>query len=374
MRKFNFIFGVLAVASAGLMTSCDWSDDDDKDLAPNVTVPSLDGKTLIVNTNEKATIKLQDGSSQSGTKSAKFDVSGNTATATVTVSAAGYLTQTVEVTFGENSVLSVDVNLVKASSITKTQEEAKGSSVSNDFENVQASGVNASIGVPQNVEISGSTGDFSIVAYVPAEADRSDLKKNDNVELPVLALNCTPDGADFSQSVTLTATTDDAKGCEVLCVSDKEGEAPIIATVDPNGTSVSAKVGHFSVWRFVLKATLRDVTTKEEVIKSGSMLLAKGNNTISYTQKYGFESKVQNGGLIANFLVNQFGKAGSISKSVNITSDKVGSAEYTVKQATKTYTFESGNRRFTATVYGAVTVTIDRTTSDTSGHSGGGGK
>lgn len=87
MRKFNFIFGVLAVASAGLMTSCDWSDDDDKDLAPNVSVPSLDGKTLVVNTNvDKASIKLNNDTPKSG-KSATFAVSGNTAT--VTVSAAG---------------------------------------------------------------------------------------------------------------------------------------------------------------------------------------------------------------------------------------------------------------------------------------------
>lgn len=367
MRKFNFIFGVLAVASAGLMTSCDWSDDDDKDLAPNVSVPSLDGKTLVVNTNvDKASIKLNNDTPKSG-KSATFAVSGNTAT--VTVSAAGYSTQTVEVVLGENSMLSVDVNLVKASSITKTQEEAKGSSVSNDSENVRTSGVNASIAVPQDAEIRG-TGDFSIVAYVPAGADRSDLKNNDNVELPVLALECKPDGANFPTTpVTLTASIIGANGCDVVC---KNGDDEITATTNDN--SVSAEVSHFSVWSFVLKAQVVTVNDEEET-KKGSILLANGNNTINYTQKYGYEvvSGVS-GSLITNFLVNKFGKAGSVKKSVNITSDKVGSADYTVKQAVKTYTFKSGTKEFRVKVYGALTVTIDRTTSDTSGHSGGGGK
>lgn len=279
--------------------------------------------------------------------------------------------QTVKVVFGENSVLSVDVNLVKASSITKTQEEAKGSSVSNDSENVRASGVNASIAVPQDVTITGSTDDFSIVAYVPAGADRSDLKNNDNVELSVLALNCTPDGADFTKPVTLTASISGAEGYDVVCKNETTGKE---ITATTTNTSVSAAVSHFSVWSFVLKAQVVSVTDDEE-IKTGSILLANGNNTINYTQKYGYEvvSGVS-GSLITNFLVNKFGKAGSVKKSVNITSDKVGSADYTVKQAVKTYSFKSGTKPFTVKVYGAVTVNIDKTTSDTSGHSGGGGK
>ncbi|MCM1312163.1 MAG: hypothetical protein NC206_01560 [Bacteroides sp.] len=374
MRKINFLFGVLAVAATGLLSSCDWSDDDAV-LNPNVTVPSLGENTLVVNTNVSATVKVGT-QSKTGTATT-FAVSGTTAKAEV--SAAGYTTQNVEVTFGENSVLSVDVQLVKAVADKDKVDQAvaKGTSVQNGNDNKTATGVTATIEVPASTTLTGSEEGFSVVAYTPAEAGEQNLNQDANVELPVLALECTPSGASFTEPVTLTATTTDAAGCEVVCVNGTESKT---ATVSADGKSVSAQVDHFSVWSFVLKATVTKVVQEQdETIKSGSILLANGKNTISYTQKYGFEATgVQNGGLIANFLVNQFGKAGSVSKSVDVTSDKTGSANYTVKQAVKTYTFESGKgstkRTFTAKVYGAVTVTIDSTTPDTSGHSGGSGR
>lgn len=364
MRKINFLFGVLAVAATGLLSSCDWSDNDAN---PNVTVPSLGGNSLVVNTNVNATIKV-DGQTKTGTN-ATFAVAGDKAVAEV--SAEGYLSQNVEVSFGENTMLSVDVQLVKTSTNKVSQSDASNAPVENDGANKQATGINASITVPANTTVKGSTDDFSIVAYTPAEAGEQNVNEGANVALPVLALSCTPSGAVFDKAVTLTASAKDAAGCEVVCVN---GNETVNATVE--GNSVSAEVTHFSVWEFMLKARVTKVVENtDELIKSGSVLLANGKSTITYTQKYGFEATgVQNGGLIANFLVNQFGKAGSISKSVDITSDKVGSANYTVKQAVKTYTFQSGNRTFTAKVYGAVTVVIDSTTPNTSGHSGGAGK
>ncbi len=371
MRKINFLFGVLAVAATGLLSSCDWSEDETV-LNPNVTVPSLGENTLVVNTNvANATIKVGN-QSKNNVSSATFTVSGKTATAEV--SAQDYITQKVEVAFGENSVLSVNVQLVKVAANKVAQADAKGTSVQNDNENKTITGVTASIEVPANTVVTENTNDdFSVVAYAPAEAGEQNVNEGANVNLPVLALECTPSGAKFSEPVTLTASTTDADKCEVVCVNGNDSKE---ATVAADGKSVSAKVDHFSVWEFVLKAKVTKVVNeKDELVKSGSMLLTNGKNTITYTQKYGFEATgVQNGGLIANFLVNQFGKAGSVSKSVDVTSDKVGSANYTVKQAVKTYTFMSGTRTFTAKVYGAVTVTIDSTTPDTSGHSGGSGK
>lgn len=366
MRKINFLFGVLAVAATGLLSSCDWSDDDSV-ANPNVVVPSLGGNTLVVNANVNATIKV--GEQTKTGKNATFAVDGTKTT--VKVSASGYLDQEVEVSFGENTMLSVDVQLVKASKNNVAQSDASNAPVENDDENQGATGINASITVPANTKVEGSADPFSIVAYTPAEAGGQNVNEGANVELPVLALSCTPSGATFDKPVTLTASVKDAAGCEVVCVN---GNETVNATVKSN--SVSADVTHFSVWEFMLKAKVTKVVENtDELIKSGSILLANGKNTITYTQKYGFEATgVQNGGLIANFLVNQFGKAGSVSKSVDVTSDKVGSANYTVKQAVKTYTFQSGSKEFTATVYGAVTVVIDSTTPDTSGHSGGTGK
>lgn len=366
MRKINFLFGVLAVAATGLLSSCDWSDNDEN---PNVTVPSLGGNTLVVNANVNAKIEVGD-QSQTGTTAA-FAISGEKAV--VKVSATGYEPQEVKVSFGENTMLSVDVQLVKASTNKVSQSDASNAPVENDGVNKQATGINASITVPANTTVTGSSDDFSIVAWTPAEAGEQNVNEGANVELPVLVLSCTPSGAIFDKAVTLTASVKDAAGCEVVCVN---GNDTVNATVSSN--SVSADVTHFSVWEFMLKAKVTKVVENtDELIKSGSVLLVNGKSTITYTQKYGFEATgVQNGGLIANFLVNQFGKAGSISKSVDITSDKAGSANYTVKQAVKTYTFQSGEggRTFTAKVYGAVTVKIDSTTPNTSGHSGGTGK
>lgn len=368
MRKINFLFGVLAVAATGLLSSCDWSDNDED---PNVIVPSLGGNTLVVNANVNASFKVEGQTPQNGT-TATFAVSGDKAI--VEVSAAGYLTQNVEVNFGENTMMNVDVQLVKASTNAKTQEEAKnGTLVENDEANQDATDIEASISVPANVEISNveATALFSVVAFTPAAVGAQNVNQGAEVSVPALSLNCEPSGAKFDGApVTLTATAADAAGCLVACVNGGES---VNATV--NGNSVSAKVTHFSVWSFVLKATVENVQPGEDVIKKGSVLLSNGKSTISYTQKFGFEaSDVQNGGLISNFLVNQFGKAGSINKSVEISADKAGSADYTVKQNVKTYTFKSGDRRFIAKVYGKVTVTIDRKTTDTSGHSGGTGK
>lgn len=369
MRKINLLFGVLAVAATGLLSSCDWSDNDAN---PNVTVPSLGGNSLVVNTNVNATIKV-DGQTKTGTN-ATFAVAGDKAVAEV--SAEGYLSQNVEVSFGENTMLSVDVQLVEEPKDEEktAQNEASVKPIVNADKNQKNTGIVASITVPDNVTVSnGITEGYSIVAYTPAEAGEQSVNEGADVELPVLALSCTPDRAEFTNPVTLTVSAKDAAGCKVVCVN---GNDTVDATVE--GNSVYAEVTHFSVWEFVLKAKVTKVVENtDELIKSGSVLLANGKSTITYTQKYGFEATgVQNGGLIAKFLVNQFGKAGSISKSVDITSDKAGSANYTVKQAVKTYTFQSGEggRTFTAKVYGAVTVVIDSTTPNTSGHSGGAGK
>lgn len=367
MRKINFLFGVLAVAATGLLSSCDWSDSEiDAEVKPEVSTPSLDGNSLVVNTNVPASITVN-GETKAG-QNATFAVSGDAAE--VKVTAAGYTEQTVNVKFGENSMLSIDVQLVKESTNKVAQSVAKGTTVTNDTENQNSTSIDASIVVPEDVVISENTTDeFSVVAYTPAETGEQNVNVGSDVELPVLALSCTPSGAKFSSPVTLTASTKDAEGCEVVCVN---GDESVTATATAN--SVSAEVDHFSVWNFVLKAEVVKMDESVEV-KTGSILLAVGKNTITYTQKYGFEATgAQNGGLISSFLVNQFGKAGSITKSAEITSDKVGSADYTVKQAVKTYTFKSGNKTFTAKVYGTVTVTIDSTTPDTSGHSGGAGK
>lgn len=363
MRKINFLLGVLAVAATGLLSSCDWSDDDSV-VNPNVVVPSLGGNTLVVNANVSASFIIEGQTPQNGT-TATFAVDGKKAV--VKVSASGYESQEVEVNFGENTMMSIDVQLAKAPTNPTPQAEAKGNVVKTEDD---AFG-EASITVPADVAISVNTTDpFSVVAYPSASNSAQTVEQGVDVSVPALALSCKPEGAQFNPSVKLTANIEGAAGYDFTCVSGGES-VPVVV----DGNSVSADVKHFSVWSFALKAKVDNVQSREEVVKKGSILLVNGNNPISYTQKYGFTLETSNANaLVSNFLVNQFGKAGSINKTVNITSDKAGSADYTVKQAVKTYTFKSGTQTFIAKVYGAVTVTIDRTTSDTSGHSGGTGK
>ena len=359
MKKISLTLAALAMLSVGVFTACS-SDDKDPEVTPVVVDTN---NTLVVTSNVSSTFSFA-GQTQTGT-TATFTTPQ--ASGTLTVTASGYVKQESEINFSsDNNAARVEVKMVKASTNQVDQAAAKGSTVTNDNANSSASGASAGVEVPASVNITGNTTDpFSVTAYVPAASTAENVSQNSEVDAPVVAVSCTPDGAQFSEPVTVKITIPDAAGCEFECPNSAAGTG-----VTVSGNTIAAQVSHFSVIPFNLKAKAVSVTEGKET-STGSVLLKNGSNEINFQQRAGFSSSVTGNGAKYNFLKNSFGNGGNVGKKATFTSNASGSATYTVTQNYKDYTFQSGTQTFTARVYGTATVEITNTTTDTSAHSGG---
>ncbi|NPD93070.1 PEGA domain-containing protein [Xylanibacter muris] len=369
MRKLNFLFGVMAFAVAGLFTSC---GDEATISGPKVIEqPTLgDTKTLYVSTND-VYAKVEFGNKGSNGKTVVL--SDVQPTGTLRVSADGYRTVEKDIDFGSNDNMSVEITLVKESKETKDQAEVLGQNadvtVGNDAPNKETSDVDAEITVSAGTTITegSSSNPFSVTAFIPTSDDVAE-EEGDNVDYSVIALDCEPSGVKFDTPVRLTVTTKhDLTGLEIECYNSND---PNPVRADINGKTVSAEVGHFSVWSFLAKIANHDVEEGEEVVASNSILANEGQNRINYTQKVGYET-VETNSLLLNYLNNHFGsRVKTVNKTTSFSSTGYGSATYTIKQAYKKYTFKCGDKTFTAKVYGNATVNVT-IKADTSGHSGG---
>jgi len=245
------------------------------------------------------------------------------------------------------------------------QSSAKGNTVSNDAANQKATGSDAAIEVPSDVNVSGNTTDaFSVTACPPAPEVSAveDIAVNKVEESGVLSLSCTPDGATFSKPVTLKATIPGASG---LALS-----VPGASNVKQSGNEISFEVDHFSVWDIVLQATVQSITEGTQQIASLSMLVNNGENSFTFNKNIGIECNSSNE-LVQAFLASEFGNSSSKQPTTGkFMVDGSGSATIVVNQAYKDISFRSGTVTFTVRVWGECGSTIT-TTSDTSKHSGG---
>lgn len=363
MKKISSLFAVLSLAAVGLFTtSC--SDNDNPVPVPKVVDDVTVDQTFVLqaSSNVSATFTFN-GVSKTG-KEVEFET--NRTTGTLTIKANGYVDETHEVEFStDNTLAKISTVMVKPASITVPQAQAKGSSVSNDAENTQATGVSGTVSVPSDVNISGNTTDpFSMVVYKPAADIVADVTVNQVIDNTVSGVLCEPDGAMFNKPVTVTVTIPDAEGCEF---AGPEGAASV------SGNKISVEVSHFSRVPINMVAKVLRIVSGS-VKNSRTIRIVKGINRFNFTQRTGFVAldAIISGGAKANYLESNHGANGSVVRDAQFEVDADGSAVIEEVQEYEDITYQSGNQTFTARVYRNVDASVVSTSVDPSAvHSGG---
>lgn len=357
MKKFKFLLGILMVsAGAGLFSSC--SDDDD--VIPEVTISPEDKEyTVEVTTNVPATFQYNNAST-----GAVFTTTTG-GTLRVTPVDSKYVGQDVKIALGDNKNIKVNVTLIE-----KPSSNVKVNDANNSTEDITVPGATSgsSIFIPGTSDITGSDGnsDMGIGVYT-ASGTAEEPVVNKEVTSDVLVAVCEPDGAQFSEPVTITVSAPKAEGLVFNCVNDAQGDA---TTVEVAENSLSAKVSHFSNWTFSLNATVINIVEEDETILDAQILVHEGETSFQYSAWRGVESS--DAGVVKSFLLTQFGSEKSrVEKTGWLFSTGTGSAHVRVIQHKKVVTYRSGSRTFTATVYGGIEVELVDITYDTTGHSGG---
>lgn len=365
------ILSLAAVFSLGLgmamsLTACCHSDDDNgtKVVVINPTSPI---NTLIVKANVPATFTLSNGTTKTGT-----EVTFNPTTdGTVTISADGRLSKTIKYSFKETEYEEYSVVLEpKSKEVSQAAAEAGTESVNNDGANKEETGIAAEFLLNGLKNINTAVKNpYSITVYTPAtvETDIEEVEKKEvEIEEPVVAIDCKPDGAQFESPIIVNLNVPGSKDLEITASYEGTDEEP---KMDRNGDNIALHITHFSTWEISLKATASKVSeTEREFVFSGDA--SKG--TIDYNFDFGYESNINNA-----FIHKYLNKVVNVKKSsIKMTKsfEKVkGTATLKLKQKVINYSFKSGNTTFTATDYGDITSELSvETDQDIKLHGGGG--
>lgn len=362
MRKLKFLLGVLTVAAGtSLLSSC--FNDPTSSNSPSVEPSSVElDYTVRVNTNAD---KLTYNGKALTAKTFTTRESGD-----LVLSKDGYVSQTVNITLGENKDIVINVDLIALPTSEISVAEANNATGDTKINGNRGS----SIVIPENVQTEGvedeakfGIGIYDVVAVASEPVVVEDKVDNDKPNDVYVAV-CEPDGAVFSEPVTISVAAQNASGLSFQCTNgaDKAEEITVAAN------SISAKVMHFSNWTFSLMARVVNIQKEVETAFEGDILIHTGNNTFNYTAKTGVESSRL--GVAETYLISLFGsKVTTVSKTGTLSSTGEGSARIRVVQDKEIITYKSGNTQFTATVYGATRIEVLSTTYDTSKHSGGTG-
>lgn len=368
MKKISFFVACVAIAMAGMLSSCSSSDTPAAPQVVSDVVVDEANYTLKVTSNVDA--RFTYGNAVKQLKANKQEsITFTSKEFSYEVSATGYAKIDGTVKFSDKQkVTAITLELVKESTNKVAQSAAKGNTVTNDAANQKATEASAAIQVPSDVNVSGNTTDaFSVTACTPAPTVSAgeDIKANQTEESGVLSLSCTPDGATFSKPVTLKATIPGASG---LALS-----IPGASNVKQSGNEISFDVNHFSVWDIVLQATVQSITEGSMQVASLSMLVNNGENTFTFNKNIGVEGSSSNA-LVQAFIASNFGNTSSKQATTGkFMADGSGSATIVVNQSYRDISFKSGTVTFTVRVWGECSSTIT-TSSDTSKHSGGTGR
>jgi hypothetical protein len=398
MKKMKFVSIAAAMFAACVMLSSCWGTDEPVQPGTKTDVSGLDAGevsysiTVYTNVASKITVgtttkTITDAEGGMAEFENLTDVS-YTVKAEVTASGS-YLPsklETVDVKFTEEKTAAVvNFNFVDATSqsaelvtLPSTGIVATTISVENDY----LAGVTDTkeevpvlLTIPADTKITDANGDpltgdqeFSIVAYVPAAEQSTELKEEEKTK--ALVVECKPDGAQFTDGdVTLRAYIGtDAAGAKVE-VNGQE------YTVNYDGY-VEFDVPHFSSHTVYLKTTSTS-STVEETLVNQTIDLKAGENTFTYTRTTGWETEF-NYGWFFTWQSIQFGKYKS-TEEVEATFDASADGKGTIliTQNIKKYVIKSGSVTMNTTVYGDVTVKVTpeggQSESSTSGHGGGSG-
>ena len=343
---------------AGTFTACHKGDSVDPEAQADKTVDHVvftTTNTLVVRSNVDATFTFA-GQTQTGTE-ATFETTAKTGNLKVT--ATGKRDVEKKVSFAKTDYQVLEVSLVAAGKVVlKSDAEVDGVDVTNgDANRDDNDGVEASFNVGGND--SNVNGDYSVTVFTPedVETNTDAITTNTEANEPVLALDCQPDGAAFTNPITMTVKIPGSEGFDIDCVNAAKASDKAIVAVDPvDGTKRNFTLDHFSIWDIVLNATGTMTKSTQTITADGDA----GTGSLTYKFDYGFETQSPST-LVNKYLKKLFGIAKrESSKSIKFTAVQGGTAKLTATQEVKTYKFVSGTgankQEFTATVYGKVTV------------------
>jgi len=207
---------------------------------------------------------------------------------------------------------------------------------------------------------------FSIYLYTPGNDGTDELENvNDAAAVPVLAIACTPDGADWTtkpddERPLVKAVLEKSSELDVKMVnSDNKAEALSLSWANPTiPDETSARIPHFSSWYYIMNAKVVNVRTEEVTLyENPQRSVTNGERTqIQYQRNLGVaDAGVHQPLLIKKYIQAMFGNSATTIKSTyNYTPTMTGTATESIKQIKKTLTIKSKNYMFDVTVWGAV--------------------
>ena len=371
MKNFfkNSAILAMGLGMAVVATSCH-NESYEGSAENKITADVQTINTLQVNVNQPAATVVYGSKVLSGTGN-QFVLEGAASTGVLKVSKAGYLDQTIDIDFGDRSIVVVDVELVSAPTpvtpaVAATTDVTNSDTNKEETKNDEGEVVEATMYTTQSTVSSGDdTPGYSITVFTPAVSDceypeegseySSDEESNGTVA--PYALDCQPSGVTFAGAgIPVEIKIPGVTGLELEVVDENGVSAN---DVNLTGEKLTANLPHFSVWDIVLKASVSSVDSVQVEVASGS--LAAGKNLVSFNERYGFTAPdVKAKSIIFKFLKCVFGTSlTTISKTTSIETPSVGS--YKIYQQEFTYTFICGNQTFKAKAYGKPTVDVTYT-------------
>jgi hypothetical protein len=361
--KFASLALGLCVATA--LTSCHSGEEQEETTVIN-NVTQLEARTLFVHTNVSA--KVQGVNFNFSQTAQDVEIANAPASGSFKVSADGRQTKTITFNFKDGAVLYYDIVLESAGKVyTQTEVETGGATVTNgDANKGDNDGVEASFALNGETN-NGATGNYSITVFTPAEGTNGDdVNKGQNLKETPLAIDCKPDGAQFSNPIDVVLTIPGSAGYDIAVKSGDE-----TATSSQAEDKITAKIPHFSIWSVILNLACADVVASTFMYDEVKADAQKGSATIKVN--LGYETDITS--VIATKLLKKmFGAPkAEITKTVKWNAVE-GVATVKASQVVKTYTFKSKDKTVTVSVYGKVTtsVSIETTTPEEVKTHGGG--
>ena len=331
--------------------------NDDNEGWEETRVDFTQSNKLVVRSNVDATFSF-DGQTMTGTE-ATFETTADAGTLKAT--AAGKRGVEMKVSFANTDYQELEVTLVTPGNayVAATVESALAGSSEGEVSNGAANaadndGVTASFNVAGNTN-DGTTGDYSVTVFTPenVETNTDAITTNSTANEPVLALDCQPDGAMFRVPIAMEVRIPDSNGFSLRCES--AADPSDVLTIAEDWGRMNISFNHFSVWNIVLEAIAASVTKTTQAISAEG---DASTGSLEYKFDYGFESTyAASFTLVTKYLKKLFGVAKKVaSQTIEFEPVEGGIAKLTATQDVNTYTFVSGSRSFSATVYGKVDV------------------
>lgn len=275
-------------------------------------------------------------------------------TGTIQLIGAGILGSpiSVPVSFGDRNVVVVDIDVkMQEAGVPLTPTTPTTSDLTDNSAISQASSTATFPKGNLTNSLLNSGKRFDVTLYRSAPEPLAVIEPQEKSVSP-LALSCEPDGETFAEPVTLKTTLKGANGCKAYYVDPIDNSQ--VGAMD--GEDLTASVSHFSNWKINLDTKITNVEETREAIDGAQGSLKAGNNTISYSEKAGFEASGV--GEVPMLVLNSlFGATvKSYAKTINLKSETAGT--YKLYQKVKNVTLTCGTQTWKVKVYDAVEAEI----------------